>query len=132
MFYCEFCEISKTIIFEEHLCTTACEFITEMLIFRRSRSQMFFKVSVLKNFAILEPLSTNKPPFTEHLRWLLLNVCGSKYFFVAEYGISGPPEQGGREGGGRGGISPKKFSVDVPFKCALFEHESQQAKSQAS
>ena len=31
------------------------KFVTEMLIFRSSRSQMFFKISVLKNFAILEP-----------------------------------------------------------------------------
>ena len=31
-----------------------------MLIFRSSRSQMFFKTSVLKNFAVLESLSNNK------------------------------------------------------------------------
>ena len=31
-------------------------FVTKVLIFRSSRSQMFFKVGVLKNFAILEPL----------------------------------------------------------------------------
>ena len=86
MFYCEFCEISKKIFFTEHLWTTACEFITEMLIFRNSCSQMFSKISVLKNFAILEPLSYNKPSFTEHLRWLFLNFCGSKYFFAVEYG----------------------------------------------
>ena len=73
--------------FTEHLWTTDSEFITEMLIFRSSHSQMFFKISVLENFAILERLSNNKPSFTEHLRWLLLNFCGSKYFFVAEYGI---------------------------------------------
>ena len=87
MFYCKFCEISKNTFFIEHLWTTACEFITEMLIFRSSRSQMFFKISVLKNFAILETLSNNKPSFTEHLRWLLLHFCVSKYFFAAEYGI---------------------------------------------
>ena len=33
----------------KHLWTTASEFFTEMLIFRSSRSQMFFKISVLKN-----------------------------------------------------------------------------------
>ena len=87
MFYYEFCVISKNIFFTEHLWATAREFITETLIFRSSRSHMFFKVSILKNFAMLEPLSNNKPSFTEHLRWLLLNFCGSKYFFVAEYGI---------------------------------------------
>ena len=87
MFYCEFCEISKNTCFTEHLWTTACEFITETLIFGSSRSHTLFKVSILKNFAMLEPLSNNKPSFTEHLRWLLLNFCGSKYFFVAEYGI---------------------------------------------
>ena len=31
-----------------------------MLIYRSSRLWMFFKVDVLKNFAILEPLSNNK------------------------------------------------------------------------
>ena len=34
----------------------ASEFPTEMLIFRRSRSQIFFKIGVLENFAILESL----------------------------------------------------------------------------
>ena len=33
---------------------------TEMLIFRSSCSQMFFKISFLKSFAILEPLSNNE------------------------------------------------------------------------
>ena len=60
MFYSEFCEISKNTCFTEHLWATASKFVTEMLIFRSSRSQMFFKISVLKNFAILEPLSNNK------------------------------------------------------------------------
>ena len=46
--------------FSEDLCTTASEFVTEMLIFKSSHLQLFFKVSVLKNFAILEPLSSNK------------------------------------------------------------------------
>ena len=60
MFYCKFCKISKNTFFTENLWTTAPEFITEMPIFTSSRSQMFFKISVLKNFAILEPLSNNK------------------------------------------------------------------------
>ena len=87
MFYCEFCKISLKTCFTERLWTTACEFITETLILRSSRLQMFFKVSVLKNFAMLGPLSNNKPSFPEHLWWLLLNFWGSKYFFVAEHGI---------------------------------------------
>ena len=33
------------------------KFVTEMLIFRSSRSQMIFKIGVLINFAILEPFS---------------------------------------------------------------------------
>ena len=33
------------------------KFVTEVLIFRSSRSQMFFKIGVLQNFATLEPLS---------------------------------------------------------------------------
>ena len=77
----------RTPFFTEDLWTTASEFITEMLIFKSNLSQMFFKISVLKNFAILEPLSNNKPSFTEHSRWLLLNFCGNKYFIAAEYGI---------------------------------------------
>ena len=37
------------------------EFVNEMQIFRSSRSQMFYKTSVLKNFAvIMDPLSYNK------------------------------------------------------------------------
>ena len=61
MFYCEFCKISKNTFFTEDLWATASEFVTEMLIFTSSRSQMFFKISVLKNFAvIMEPLSNNK------------------------------------------------------------------------
>ena len=87
VFYCEFCKISKNNFFTEQLWTTASEFITDMLTFRSSPSQMFFKISVLKNLAILESLSNYKPSFTEHLRRLLLNFCGSKYFFAAEYGI---------------------------------------------
>ena len=86
MFYCEFCEISKNTCFTEHLWATASEFVTEMLIFRSSRSQKFFKISVLKNFAILF-LIIKLPSFTGHLRWLFLNFCDSKYFFPAEHGI---------------------------------------------
>ena len=56
MFSCEFCEIYKNTFFTGHLWTTASEFVTEMLIFRSSRSQMFFKIGVLKNFSISEPL----------------------------------------------------------------------------
>ena len=59
MFYCEFCKISKNIFFKENLWMTVFEF-TEMLIFRSSCSQMFFKISFLKSFAILEPLSNNE------------------------------------------------------------------------
>ena len=33
------------------------KFVTEKLIFRSSGSQMFFKISIFKNLAILEPLS---------------------------------------------------------------------------
>ena len=59
LFSCEFYEISKNNFFTEHLWTTASKFVTEMLIFS-SGSQMFFKIGVLKNFAILEPFSNNK------------------------------------------------------------------------
>ena len=82
MFSFESCEISKNSFFTEHPWTTASEFVTEMLIFRNSRSQIFVKISVLKNFAILEPLSNNKVADL-----LLQNFCGSNYFLAAEYGI---------------------------------------------
>ena len=54
-----------------------------MLIFRNSHSQIFFKIGVLKNFAIFtgKHWSPWSPSFTEHLRWLLLDFRGSKYFF---------------------------------------------------
>ena len=43
------------------LWATASEFVTYMLIFTSSRSKMFFKISVLKNFAVIkEALSNNK------------------------------------------------------------------------
>ena len=60
-----------------------------MLIFRNSRSQIFFKIGVLKNFAIFteKHWSPWSPSFTEHQRWLLLDFCDSKYFFSAESGI---------------------------------------------
>ena len=60
MFCYDFCEISKNTFFIEDLWTTSSELATEILIFRSSRSQMFFKISVLKNLAILEPLFNNK------------------------------------------------------------------------
>ena len=60
LFSYDFCEISKNTIFIEHCWTTASKFVTEMLIFRSSRSQMFFKIGVFKNFPILEPLPNNK------------------------------------------------------------------------
>ena len=61
LFYCEFCKISKNTFFTEDLWATASELVTEMLIFTRCRSQMLFKISVLKNFAvIMEPLSNIK------------------------------------------------------------------------
>ena len=62
---------------------TGSECVTEMLIFRSSRSQTFFKISILKNFAILEPLFNNKVADLL-LRWLLLNVCGSIYFLIVD------------------------------------------------
>ena len=61
MFYCEFSKISKNNFLTEDLSATPSEFVTEMLIFTSSRSQIFFKISALKNFAvIMEPLSNNK------------------------------------------------------------------------
>ena len=57
-----------------------------MLIFRNSRSQIFFKIGVLKNFAIFTGIHWS-PSFTEHMRWLLLDFRDSKYFFSAESGI---------------------------------------------
>ena len=60
VFYCEFFEISKNTFFTEDLWATASKSVSEMLIFRGSSSTMFFKVSVLKNVIILEPLFNNK------------------------------------------------------------------------
>ena len=62
------------------------KFVTEVLIFRRSHSQMFFKISVIKNFAIrklclIELCLSCSPSFAEHLRQLLLDFRGSKYLF---------------------------------------------------
>ena len=67
------------------------KFVTEMLIFKNSCSQIFFKIGVLKNFAIFtgKYWSLWSPSFTEHLRWLLLDFRDSKYFFSAESGIYG-------------------------------------------
>ena len=50
----------RTLFCTEDLWTTASEFNSEMLIFSSSRTQMFSKISVLKNLAILEPLCNNK------------------------------------------------------------------------
>ena len=66
------------------------KFVTDVLIFRSSCSQMFSKRGILKNFSILEPLFDKlscRPSFTEHLRWLLLDFRDSKHFFSAELGI---------------------------------------------
>ena len=85
LFSCEFCEISKNTFFTKHFWTTASKFVTEMLIFRTSCSQLFFKIDVLKNFAILELfLIVKLQTFFEHLRWLLLNLRDSKYFLAAD------------------------------------------------
>ena len=60
-FFVNFAKFAKNTFFTADLWATASEFFTEMLIFTSSRSQMFFKISVLKNFAIImEPLSDNK------------------------------------------------------------------------
>ena len=77
MFYCEFCKISKNTFFAEDLLATASKFVTEMLIFTSSRSQMFFKISVLKNFAvIMKALSNNK------VTDLLLQTTYGDYFWI--------------------------------------------------
>ena len=62
------------------------EYVTAVLIFRSSRPQMFFKIGVLKNFELLQPL------FNKNVGLLLQNTyCGwfwiFKYFFSAESGI---------------------------------------------
>ena len=69
----------RTLFCTEDLWTTASEFNSEMLIFSSSRTQMFSKISVLKNFAILEPLSNN------NVADLLLQntYVGSVWVFVA-------------------------------------------------
>ena len=46
VFSFKFCEISKNNFFAEKLWTTASEFVTDMLIFRISRSQIWFKIGV--------------------------------------------------------------------------------------
>ena len=60
-----------------------------MLIFKNSRSQIFFKIGVLKNFAIFtgKHWSPWGPSFTELLRWLLLDFRDSKFLLSAESGI---------------------------------------------
>ena len=57
------------------------KFAAEVLIFRSSRSLMFFKVRVLENFAALTGKHLCWPCFTENLRWLLLDFHLSKYLF---------------------------------------------------
>ena len=45
---------------------------------------MFFKIAVLKNFAISQKNTCAgrcRSSYTEHLRWLLLDFRSSKYFF---------------------------------------------------
>ena len=62
-FSCEFCGISKNIFFIEQLCwllltvkglkvNPSSKFVTEVLIFKRSRSRMFFKIGAPKRFKI--------------------------------------------------------------------------------
>ena len=64
------------------------KFVTEMLIFRSSSSQMFFKTGVLKNFTIQDLFLIIKlQDFSLHIRWVLLKFCVNKYFLAAEYGI---------------------------------------------
>ena len=84
-----FAKFLRTPFLTEDLWMTASECGSEILIFRSSRSQMFFKISVLKNFAILEPLSNNK--VTD---FLLQDTYGGCFDFLAgitflqlEYGI---------------------------------------------
>ena len=48
-----------------------------MFIFRTSRSQMFFKIGFLKNFAILKPLSNKAAGL------LLQNTCGGCFWLFA-------------------------------------------------
>ena len=50
------------------------EFVTEMLILRSKRSQMFFEIGVLKNFAKLEPL------FNKDTGFLLQNTYGGCFW----------------------------------------------------
>ena len=47
-FTLNFCKISKNTFFIEDFWATASEFVTEMLIFTSSHSQILFKISVLK------------------------------------------------------------------------------------
>ena len=60
-----------------------------MLTFRSSRS-IFFKKGVLKISQYSQENTCAgrcRPYFTEHLRWLLLDFRGSKYFISTESGI---------------------------------------------
>ena len=58
-------------------CSPFGKFVTEVLIFRISRSQMFFKIGVLKNLAILEPVSNKNAGL------LLQNTCGGCFSIFA-------------------------------------------------
>ena len=60
------------------------KFVTEVLIFRSNRSQRFFKIVVLENFAILSGKNLCWPLHTFFYRTPTLvasGFCGSKYFF---------------------------------------------------
>ena len=54
------------------------------LVSRSICSKMFFKIGVLKSFAIFTKntcAGSCRPSFTEHLRWLVLDFRGSKDIF---------------------------------------------------
>ena len=76
----------RTLFFTKHLWTTASEFVTDVLIFRSSRSQIFFKIGALKNFAILEsPFLIIKLQAFFYRKPTV--VAAANTFFAAEYGI---------------------------------------------
>ena len=88
-----FAKFLRTPFLTEDLWMTASEFGSEILIFRNSRSQMFFKISVLKNFAILEPLSDNKVAdlfyrtttvAASEFLWLQMHFCSMNMVFIAD------------------------------------------------
>ena len=66
------------------------KFVTELLIFRSSRSQLFFKICVLKIFAILETLSKLQTFFYRTPTVVTVVASGfsqQKKLFSAEFGI---------------------------------------------